>query len=467
MMLRILKQYYPIRNIFFVIGEGLVIYSSVMLACLIVFGPESFVSRWLWLKILLITVICQSCLYFNELYDLSVIDSFLELSLRLLQSLGFAAIILAGIYFIIPAAIIGRGVFIVSIAFVILLIVSWRFLYKLVLDRGFFNQKIILIGSGDLALNIYNEITIRKDCGYTISVIVTENNNEDNTFKEKINTDIIYINNYEGLCDMARDMGIKKIVVALQEKRGGSFPTEELLRCRVDGIEVIEGNSFHEMLTGKLIVEYINPGWLIFSEGFEKSRARRFIKYALDLILSIILLVIFLPVIIITAVLIKIDSRGQVFFSQERVGKDKKLYKIYKFRSMATDAEKQSGPTWADENDNRITRIGKFIRKWRIDEIPQLWNVLKGDMSFVGPRPERDFFVKKLEGIIPYYRERFTVKPGISGWAQVSYGYGASVKDAVEKLNYDLFYIKNLSTLMDLMIILRTIKTVLFGKGAR
>jgi len=467
MMLRILKQYYPIRNIFFVIGEGLVIYSSVMLACLIVFGPESFVSRWLWLKILLITVICQSCLYFNELYDLSVIDSFLELSLRLLQSLGFAAIILAGIYFIIPAAIIGRGVFIVSIAFVILLIVSWRFLYKLVLDRGFFNQKIILIGSGDLALNIYNEITTIKDCGYTISVIVTENNNEDNTFKEKINTDIIYINNYEGLCDMARDMGIKKIVVALQEKRGGSFPTEELLRCRVDGIEVIEGNSFHEMLTGKLIVEYINPGWLIFSEGFEKSRVRRFIKYALDLILSIILLVIFLPVIIITAVLIKIDSRGQVFFSQERVGKDKKLYKIYKFRSMATDAEKQSGPTWADENDNRITRIGKFIRKWRIDEIPQLWNVLKGDMSFVGPRPERDFFVKKLEGIIPYYRERFTVKPGISGWAQVSYGYGASVKDAVEKLNYDLFYIKNLSTLMDLMIILRTVKTVLFGKGAR
>lgn len=223
MMLRILKQYYPIKNIFFVIGEGLVIYSSVMLACLIVFGPESFVSRWLWLKILLITVICQSCLYFNELYDLSVIDSFLELSLRLLQSLGFVAIILAGIYFIIPAAIIGRGVFIVSIAFVILLIVSWRFLYKLVLDRGFFNQKIILIGSGDLALNIYNEITTIKDCGYTISVIVTENNNEDNTFKEKINTDIIYINNYEGLCDMARDMGIKKIVVALQEKRGDHF----------------------------------------------------------------------------------------------------------------------------------------------------------------------------------------------------------------------------------------------------
>jgi len=466
MMLRILKQYYPIRNIFFVIGEGLVIYFSVLLACLIVFGPDAFISRWLWLKVLLITFICQACLYFNELYDLSVIDSFLELSLRLLQSLGFAAIILAGIYFIIPAAVIGRGVFIISIAFVILLIVSWRFLYKLVLDRGFFNQKIILIGSGDLALNIYNEITTIKDCGYTISVIAIGNNDEDNAFKEEINADIIHKNNYEGLCDIARDMDIKKIVVALNEKRG-AFPTKELLRCRVDGIEIIEGNSFYEMLTGKLIVKYINPGWLIFSEGFEKSRARRFIKYTLDLILSFVLLVIFLPVIIITAILIKIDSRGPVFFSQERVGKDKKPYKIYKFRSMVTDAEKQSGPTWADENDNRITRIGRFIRKWRIDEIPQLWNVLKGDMSFVGPRPEREFFVKKLEGIIPYYRERFTVKPGISGWAQISYGYGASVNDAIEKLNFDLFYIKNLSTLMDLMIILRTVKTVLFGKGAR
>ncbi len=466
MMLRILKQYYPIRNVFFVIGEGLVIYSSVLLACLVVLGPESITYEWLWLKILLITVVCQSSLYYNELYKLSVINNLLELSLRLLQSLGFTAIILAGIYFIIPAAIIGRGVFIISITFIIMLIVSWRFLYRLVLDRGLFDQKIIIIGSGELAGNIHNEITNKKDCGYSIGVIVTENNDEDNTFKEKINTNIIYKNNYDGLCDIAIGMGIKKIIVALQEKRG-AFPTKELLRCRVDGIEVIEGNSFYEMLTGKLIVAYINPGWLIFSEGFEKSRLRRFTKYVLELISSFILLVIFLPVIIITAILIKIDSSGPVIFSQERVGKDKKIYKIYKFRSMVTDAERQSGPAWADENDNRITRIGRFIRKWRIDEIPQLWNVLKGDMSFVGPRPERNFFVKKLEGIIPYYRERFTVKPGITGWAQVNYGYGSSVKDAIEKLNFDLFYIKNLSTLMDLVIMLRTIKTVLFGKGVR
>ena len=208
-------------------------------------------------------------------------------------------------------------------------------------------------------------------------------------------------------------------------------------------------------------------GWLIFSEGFKKSHIRRVIKYILDLILSVILLIILLPVIITTAILIKIDSKGPVIFSQERVGQKKKIYWIYKFRSMVPDAEKQSGPEWAKENDNRVTHVGKFIRKWRIDEIPQILNVIKGDMSFVGPRPEREYFVNKLEGVIPYYRERFAVKPGITGWAQVSYGYGASVKDAVEKLNFDLFYIKNLSTLMDLMIIFCTVKTVLLSKGSR
>ncbi len=221
------------------------------------------------------------------------------------------------------------------------------------------------------------------------------------------------------------------------------------------------------MLTGKLIVEQINPAWLIFSEGFHKSRIRRFLKRTTDLLLSITLLILLLPVIIITAVIIKIDSTGPVFFSQERVGENRKTYMVYKFRSMIAEAEKHSGPVWAQDGDDRITRVGSFIRKWRIDEIPQLINVLKGDMSFVGPRPEREFFVKELEDIIPYYGERFTVKPGITGWAQVSYGYGASVEDAIQKLNYDLFYIKNMSTFMDLMIVLRTIKIVLFSKGAR
>jgi sugar transferase (PEP-CTERM system associated) len=251
------------------------------------------------------------------------------------------------------------------------------------------------------------------------------------------------------------------------KERRGRLPSRELLRCRVNGVDIIEGTSFYEMLTGKILVKQINPAWLIFSKGFHKSRIRRFLKRTMDLVLSLTLLTLLSPAIIAIAILIKIDSKGPVIFSQERVGENKKAYLVQKFRSMVLDAEKQSGPVWAKDNDSRITRVGRLIRTWRFDEIPQLWNVLKGEMSFVGPRPEREFFVKELEDIIPYFTERFSVKPGITGWAQISYGYGASVEDAIEKLNYDLFYIKNMSTFMDLLIILRTIKIVLFSKGAR
>ena len=405
-------------------------------------------------------------MYYNDLYDLKVTDTFQELGIRLLQALGTAAIILAGIYLIFPRTIVGSGIFAVSIVFVIILIVSWRFFYALILNNGLFNQKIILLGSGFLAQNIFNEIINRKDSGYTVAVNVWDSLENSNFLSKQKRAETIYKKDYVGLCEMAEQLDIKKVVVAIKERRG-ALPLKELVKCRIKGIDVIEGTSFYEMLAGKLIVDQINPAWIIFSKGFYKSRTRRFIKRSIDLIISLSMLILFLPLIIVTTILIKIDSSGPVLFSQERVGKNKKPYMLYKFRSMVEDAEKQSGPVWALDNDKRITRIGSILRKWRIDEILQLWNVLKGDMSFVGPRPEREFFVKKLEKIIPYYEERFSVKPGITGWAQICYRYGASVDDAVEKVNYDLFYIKNMSFFMDLMIILRTIKIVLFGKGAR
>jgi sugar transferase (PEP-CTERM system associated) len=271
---------------------------------------------------------------------------------------------------------------------------------------------------------------------------------------------------YEGLSELARNYKIEKVVVALEEKRN-NFPAKELLKCRVNGIEIIDGNSFYEMLTGKLIVKDINPSWLIFSDGFRKSRFRHFMKRSIDLILASLMLILFFPLIGLIALLIKIDSKGPIIFSQERVGQNDNIYIMHKFRSMVENAERMSGPVWAQDDDVRVTRIGKMIRKLRLDELPQLWNVFKGDMSFVGPRPEREHFVKELQGMIPYYGERHTVKPGITGWAQVCYGYGASVEDAIEKLNYDLFYIKNMTFFMDLMIVLRTIKIVLFRKGSR
>ena len=463
-MLRLLQQYYPIRNIFFIAGEAIAIFSSVIISCYLILGLNSNpFDIWQLLKIFLMAAVIQSCLYFNDLYDLQISYTIKEISIRLLQALGISAFILSFFYLIIPNLIIGEGIFAFSILFIIFFIITWRLCYMMILSKGLFNQKIILLGSDELAKKIEQEITQKKDSGYTISVKVREDD-ACNGKGESCSKYTILKKGFDGLCEMAKEMEITKVVVAIKEKRG-ALPTKELLNCRVDGIEIIEGNSFYEMLTGKLDVSQINPSWLIFSDGFRKSFLRKFIKRAEDLAFSLILLIVTSPIFILTALFIKIDSKGPVVFSQERIGENRKVYKVHKFRSMIQDAEKHSGPVWAEDNDPRVTRVGKIMRKLRIDELPQLWDVFKGQMSFVGPRPERDFFVKQLEAKIPYYGERFSVKPGVTGWAQVSYGYGASEEDAVEKLNYDLFYIKNMSTVMDFVIVIRTIKTVLFGKG--
>ncbi|MCP3876181.1 MAG: capsular biosynthesis protein CpsE, partial [Desulfobacteraceae bacterium] len=326
-MLRILKQYYPVRNALFVVGEGVFILASVFLACWILIGKVAVETGTLIiLKSMLITLVCQACLYYNDLYDLNITDSFWELCIRLFQALGASAIILAFIYLLFPSCIIGRGIFIVSIAFVIVLIVSWRIAYTQVLKRGLFNQKIIILGSGALAGNIIKEIQRKKDCGYHISATVSENNENTNEHKE---LEYICKQGYKTLCSNAKQLGIKKIVVAIEEKRKG-FPVKELLECRVEGIEVLEGVSFYELLTGKLDVEQINPGWLIFSQGFQKSKTRHFFKRIIDITLSLGMLVVFFPVLVIVTLLIKIESPGPVFFSQERVGEKRRAYKVHK-----------------------------------------------------------------------------------------------------------------------------------------
>jgi sugar transferase (PEP-CTERM system associated) len=440
------------------------IYFSVFFAAYALRNTELFVpDSAMALKMLLTTIVCQICLYYGDLYDMSTSKSAVDLCIRLMQALGVAAILLAIIYFIFPRTMLNVGNYIVSALILLFLLSSWRIGYALVLNRGLFDKKIILIGSDELAQKINNEIVQKKDCGYQVACIVLEKYHQGTIADAK--TPVIRKKGYQGLCALARKLYIDTIVVAIKEKRG-ELPTKELLQCRIDGIEVIDGISFYETLSGKLLVEHISPSWLIFSDGFQKSKIKKNLKRLTDIILSALLLITFAPILCVVMLLIKIDSKGPVFYSQERIGERHRIYMIYKFRSMFTDAEEKTGPVFTTKDDDRITRFGRFLRKWRIDEIPQLWNVLRGEMSFVGPRPEREFFVKQLEQEIPYYRERFSVKPGITGWAQVCYRYGYTLEDAVEKLNYDLFYIKNMSILMDLMIILRTIKIVLFGIGA-
>jgi sugar transferase (PEP-CTERM system associated) len=346
----------------------------------------------------------------------------------------------------------------------LIFIIGWRILYIFIIKKGLFNQNIILLGSSPLAIDILKEIEKEPDCGYAVSIIIPDSKEEIANLKGFKN--IIIKKGKKDLCSLANETGINKVVVALKEQRG-QFPTRELIRCRTDGIEVLEGSSFYEMLTGKVLVTQIKPSWLIFSDGFAKSRVRTLVKRLEDVFISLLMLILLSPILLITSILIKLESKGRVLFSQDRVGQKKKEFKMHKFRSMIEGAEKVSGPVWAQTDDARVTKVGRTIRRFRIDELPQLWDVLTGRMSMVGPRPERKYFTDDLEEKIPFYAERFIVKPGITGWAQISYGYGANMDDAIEKLNYDLFYIKNVSIIMDMVILLRTAKTILFGKGVK
>lgn len=274
------------------------------------------------------------------------------------------------------------------------------------------------------------------------------------------------IGTYEQLLAVVEREGIDKIVVALSDRRG-KLPMETLLACKLRGVDVEEGTTFYEQVSGKVMLENLRPSWMIFSPGFSISPLLRLLKRLGDILFSSIGLVLAAPLMPVIAILIKIDSRGAVFFTQERVGQNGKHFILLKFRSMQADAEVATGPVYANQGDYRITRVGRLLRISRLDELPQLLNVLRGEMSLVGPRPERPYFTEQYAKEVPYYTQRLSVKPGITGWAQVNYPYGSTVEDAIEKLRLDLYYVKNMSLLLDLLIILKTVKIVLFGQGAR
>ncbi|MDY6950010.1 MAG: TIGR03013 family XrtA/PEP-CTERM system glycosyltransferase [Thermodesulfobacteriota bacterium] len=450
----------------FVVGEGILIFLAVALASFFLLGEDLSIAELLemiWPKVLLISVMTQLSLYFNDLYEFKATDSTVDLASRLVQSIGILSIALAIVYFLLPDMIIGKWIFFTSLVFLLLFLVAWRLLYSLLIKKKFLSERAIMLGSGDLARDILSAMNGNRDLSYDISSVVSH---EKTPIGDEAFQGVSVKYGFDNICDLAEAESVKSLIVALDEKRG-VFPYKELLNCKVRGINIIDGESFYERITGKLLVEKINPTWLILSDGFVKSKMARAIKRIIGLVLSAVMLVFLSPLMLLAAVAIKLDSKGPVLFTQERVGEYGKPFTLYKFRSMTHHAEKGTGPVWARENDKRITGVGKVIRRLRIDELPQLWNVLNGDMSFVGPRPERPFFVDKLKNIIPYYNERFSVRPGVTGWAQIKYPYGSSEKDALEKLKYDLYYIKNMSVVLDLVVIFHTVKTVLLGRGSR
>lgn len=381
-----------------------------------------------------------------------------ELLLRVLIGVMISFLLLSSLYYLIPAITLGRGVLLISLFLFGLLQFLWHLSYRFFKLTGL-ARKVLIIGTGPLAQKI-GEIVKLRNHNYILTGYLNLSNEA-----VCVPSNYILINN-NGLVDTIKEQKAHKIVVSLSERRG-VFPSQDMLKCKFSGIDVVEAPSFYEEITGKLLIEDITPSWFIFSDGFRITPFKCLCKRILDIFAASIGLILTLPLFPIIALILKIDSSGPVFFKQIRVGEREKNFILYKFRTMYHDAENKTGPVWAQNNDRRITKVGKFLRKTRLDEIPQLYNVLIGDMSFIGPRPERPEFIEELKKVIPYYSERHYVKPGITGWAQIRYRYGASMEDAIEKLRYDLYYIKHLSLFFDAMIIMETIKVVLIGRGAR
>ena len=415
----------------------------------------------LW-KAALATFFCLAGFYLFDLYDFVVMHDRRELVLRLIQALGLAWIALALCFYFYPSLMLGRSISLIALPLALGLMVSWRVSIHWFLGHPDFGERILIVGAGDSAVEIAREVLSRPDAGYRIVGFVGTDSEQ--LGKSLINPRVIGLT--EHLSDVVKTSNIDRIVVAMGERRG-QFPTDKLLQLSLAGhVSIEEGAAFYERITGRVALSMIRPSWLIFTGPGRQAKFASLSRTIVHRLGAFIGALLSLPIVIVTAILIKLESRGPVFYKQERVGKNGRPFTLIKFRSMRVDAE-ADGPVWASKGDDRTTRIGRIIRKVRVDEIPQFWNILRGEMSFVGPRPERPHFVAQLAQEIPYYEQRHLIAPGLTGWAQIKYPYGASIEDARQKLQYDLFYIKNHSLVFDAIILFETIKIILFGRGAQ
>jgi sugar transferase (PEP-CTERM system associated) len=385
-----------------------------------------------------------------------------ELFVRLLRSLAATTIILEVVYLWVPVLSVGRGVFLLTTAFIVAAILLSRLLFEFATTQVRPGERLLLIGTTPAAVALAQEIHERQaELGVEIVGFVDPD-------PERVGAALFnpgVIGTIDDIPAIVRTRNVDRVVVSLADARG-RLDMFKLLEIKLSGVTFDHLATVYEEYTGKIAVENLRPSWMIFSEGFRKSKTQIVTKRLLDIVVATLGLILAAPIALIVIALIKLTSPGPIFYRQERVGQDGRRFMVVKFRSMRVDAEVGTGPVWAQKNDTRVTPIGRFLRRTRLDEVPQLWNALRGDMSMVGPRPERPGFVADLTRQIPFYGQRHVVKPGVTGWAQVRYTYGASVEDALQKLQYDLYYIKNMSVALDIFVMLQTVKTVLLRRGA-
>jgi len=470
------------------------------------------------LSAFILALLCQVAIGFNQLYDFQVSSSRYERAARFVESTGTALALSLGIAFIahvwgltqvldFPGLSLSQRVqaLVASVVTGFGLLYIWRGPYHWLMRRVNLNQRMLILGSRGPAHSLAKAILRHPDAGYELAGLVpepgpervdagrlggvtdapigpptlsSENEPTDETRAFELEAQVLGApridathvasggahQEVEGLFDLVRELMVDVVVVAIQDRRL-NLPTDELLRCRLAGVEVREREDVYEQVTGRLAVEAMRPSYLIFNKGFGRHHWAALLKRAVDVTCSLLILALTWPLMILTAITVRLSSNGPILFTQERVGQDGKPFTLMKFRSMRADAEKHTGPVWSSEDDPRITKAGRFLRKTRLDELPQLFNILGGSMSLVGPRPERQHFVDELATQIPYFHQRHIVKPGLTGWAQIKYPYGNTTEDALNKLQYDLFYIKNQSLLFDLSILFNTIKTVVLRQG--
>ncbi len=455
------------RSAGLVAGESALIFTAIAAASYVRLGSDAWIlltEPGGLLRTLLVLAVCQITLHYSDLYDVRFVADIRELMVRLLQAVGFASILLAVIYFWSPAAMIGRGVFLFAAIFIILSVVAWRLLFAWISRQVAPRERLLLVGTGVAAVDLARELHQRRQ-ELGVEIVGFVDPDPSRLGAAVINPGVIGA--IDDITSLVGSMAIDRVVVSLSDARG-KLPMNRLLDIRLQsGVTFDHLTDVYEEYTGKIAVENLRPSWLIFSSGFRKSRVLATAKRAFDIGGAFVGLVVALPLMAIVAVLVRLSSPGAIFYHQERVGLNGRVFRIHKFRTMRADAEAATGPVWSTANDTRVTSAGRFLRQTRLDELPQLWNVLRGDMSIVGPRPERPEFVAQLTTAIPYYGQRHVVKPGVTGWAQVRYTYGATVEDAIEKLQYDLYYIKNMSLALDVVIAIETLKIVVLRRGAR
>ncbi len=465
MMIRIFKHFVPTAVVMLVVVDAIVLIGSMYLGIWLRFAGDGagFAEHLPILpRALIFMAVVIGCMTAFGVYLRDTSTDRAGVWLRFGATFVAAFVIMSMLLYAFPNISLWRGAFGLSLLISMSGMAFARIVFFAVSKNDNLKRRILVLGAGSRAAQVEQVLAKHGLSGkFDIVGYVATGGCPGHVDSKKV------LKASGSLLGMSIKHRVDEVVVAVRDRRGGNLPMAELLECKIEGVNVIELSSFFERETGHVQVDSLNSSWLVFSDGFCRSSARSLLKRIFDVAVSFVMFALTLPIMAITALLIFVESGAPIFYRQARVGECGHVFQILKFRSMRTDAEREGSPVWAQKGDSRVTAVGRVIRALRIDELPQIFNVLRGDMSFVGPRPERPMFVDQLARQIPYYPNRHAVKPGITGWAQVNYPYGASVDDAREKLQYDLYYIKNRSVFLDFVILAQTAQVVLFGKGAR